>query len=147
MDVLHDFNSIEVRYLSEEKVIALEFKKHSKSEEFRGAWNKALELAIEHKATRWLMDQRNQSIFPEDQKWVETDWFPRSMEAIPLRVETPRYVAIVPSKNFFVEFSAKKFMKENSMPGFLIKPHQDVESAKEWLKNPELDEELASLAS
>lgn len=135
MEPVFDFNSIEVRQLANGNITKIEFKKHSKSDEFKAAWNKALDLAIEHQSHHWLMDQRNQSIFPKDQQWVEKEWFPKTLEHLPLDPKRPRYVALVQSKNFFVDFSAKKFIEQNSFPGFEVNIFSEVADAEAWLRD------------
>lgn len=128
------FESIDLSYNEDEKYINFEYLKSSKSDDFRAAWNAALKIQEDKNCKKWLLNQKKQSIHPEDQKWVETDWIERSMKATPFSEDDPRYVAIIQSENFFVEFSTKKFIKENSFPGFIINIFRNVDDGVKWLK-------------
>lgn len=133
MDMVFNYTSVEVQHEPEKNVVQISFKKPSKSEDFRSAYNKALDLATENHCKRWLIDQREQSIHPSDQEWSVQEWFPRSIQQFPLDPDLPRYVAVVQSRNFFVEFSAKKFIEENSVPGLVVEVFRDPDSAMNWV--------------
>ncbi|MEL6538485.1 MAG: hypothetical protein AAFQ98_23895 [Bacteroidota bacterium] len=53
---------------------------------------------------------------------------------MPLHPDSPRHVSIIQSQNFFVEFKAKKFIKDNSAPGFVMNVFRGIEEASAWLK-------------
>jgi len=133
MESKHTFESAVVEHLANENIILINFKKPSKSDDFRNIWNTALELSEHTKSQKWLLNQVEQVVHPDDQTWVETVWFPKSMEVRPISAEDPRYVSIVQSKNFFAEFSAKNFIKNNSAPGFLVNVLKTEEEALAWL--------------
>ena len=135
----YNYNSVEVSHIEEDNYVHIRFLGVSTSEELKNAYNQALELVKEHNVRLWLIDQRKQMIHPDDQKWVEQEWFPSSLEHAPLDPNYPRCVAVVQSENFFVEFSANKFAKENSAPGFSIEVFRNPENAQSWIKEKSLE--------
>lgn len=135
MEDVFTFNTMEVSASAEEKIVFIKSHGIAKSPDFRGAWDKGLELAAAHKCNKWLVDQKKQSIMPADQKWHEGEWFAKSMQMMKLDEENPRYVAVIPAENFFVEFSAKKFITQNTgLPGFEVAMFRNENDALEWLK-------------
>jgi len=128
-----DFNSLIVAYDEAGKFIYLNYLGPSVSQDFKAAWNKALELIKTFEVDKWLINQKKQSIFPDDQKWLNTEWFPASMTVRPLSAEMPRYVATIQPDNFFAEFTTAKFIKDNSSDVFKLNVFKTEEEAKKWL--------------
>ncbi len=128
-----NFKSIEVAYNEEHGYIYVNYSGASQSEDFRAAWDKTIELLKKHEATKWLINQKKQSIYPDDQTWLSGDWFPRSMAALPPTADKPRFVATIQAENFFTEFSTSKFIKENSSDVFKINVFRTEDEAVKWL--------------
>lgn len=105
----------------------------AKSADFRNVWNHALGLISRYNAKRWVINESQLNIMPEDREWHQKVWFVKSLEANPLDPEDPRLIALIMSKNFFMEFSTKQFIEQNSAPGFVINVFQDDEAAKAWV--------------
>ncbi len=125
--------TIHLEYNEADSYIYIKYLKASTSEEFRTMWNDALDMAVEWQCQKWLLDQRKQSVLPVDQVWVTNDWFPRSMQRLPTSQENPSYIAIIESENFFIKYSADRFIQENSMPNMTTTIFRSEIEAKVWL--------------
>ena len=129
-----EFDSIVVVYNEQERFIHMDHIKPSKSEDVVSAWNYALKIASENQCSKWVINEKNKSVLPKDQEWLQQDWYSRSLELIPFSEKAPRYIALVKSDNFFVEFSTDNFVKENSFPGLELNVFKSVADGKSWLK-------------
>lgn len=65
-------------YHPEGKIVHHKIHKFTSGDRFRGMLSKGLELFGQHKCTKWLSDDRNNSaVPPEDMEWVKSEWTPK----------------------------------------------------------------------
>jgi len=117
----------------EGKFIKVSFSKSAKSDEFRLIWNYTLDLMKKYGPNKWVINEANLSVMPEDRNWHQSEWFGQSIAIQQLDEKQPRYIALIMSKNFFLEFQTKKFIENNSAPGLIINVFPTEEKAREWL--------------
>lgn len=134
MEAIKKYESGVAGYDVEGKYIYVSFSKSAKSEEFRSIWKHTLTIMKQYDPSKWLINEANLSIMPEDRNWHQNEWFVQSLNIQSLDENNPRFIALVMSKNFFLEFSTRKFIEANSAPGFIINVFPTEEKAKEWLK-------------
>lgn len=115
------------------KYIKVAFSKSAKSEEFRAVWNHTLALMKKYGSSKWMINEAKLSVMPEDRNWHQNDWFAQSITVQPLDEKHPRYIALIMSENFFLEFSTKKFIEATSVPGFIVNVFPTEEKATYWL--------------
>lgn len=133
MEDLKKYESGFSGYDTEGKYIKISFNKSAKSEEFRAVWNHALGLMKKFGSEKWMINEAKLSIMPEDRNWHQNDWFAQSLTIKPLDENNPRHIALIMSENFFLEFSTRKFIEANTIPGFIVNVFPTEEKAKEWL--------------
>lgn len=102
----------------------------TKSEDFRTATVRAGEFAVQHKIVKWLIDQRNMNVHPNDHAWFYNEWQPAFEKAMP----GGRKVALIPAKNLFSEYAVKmenlRLIKSGNTN---IQYFNNCEDAREWL--------------
>lgn len=131
---LHIGKTVDLYYYPQEKFIEVNYKGGvTQSEEFREINESNLKYSSEFQVKKWLIDQIEMSIHPNDQKWFFEDFQPRFNEAI----GKGRKSAILPAKNLFSEFSVKqenqKLMEKNDPEIMMVKFFKNREEALEWL--------------
>jgi hypothetical protein len=130
-DVKLKGKSLTLVYHESPKFLEMSFTGPSSSDEYRKAWDMALEVAVKHGVKHWFFDQKKMSIHPDDLKWATENWYPRSVKAL----GQERFVAIIASENFFSEFQVKKNLKETAeKDGGNIAYFRSREEAIKWLK-------------
>src|SRR5262245_13897951 len=74
-------NLITVWAYPEKRLIHHEMRQFCLGDEFRNGLNRGLEALELYRATKWLSDDRANSVLPEDEEWARRDWFPRAKAA------------------------------------------------------------------
>ena len=82
MKVLTSKNKFEIRLDKDNNSIELEYKDIIAVKEFRKILGKVYDYSVDHKVTKNLVDMRKMGMIPpEAQKWIESDWFPKMIQA------------------------------------------------------------------
>lgn len=119
-----------IRFLDDVEAVNIKWTGYPRSDEFRIACNKALDLMIEHGATKFLTDNSEAVVFSvADQKWLNANWLPRA--------KTAGYRAsavIVSPKEIFSKLAVENIVKERGNE-FQAKSFSNFEMAKAWLKD------------
>ena len=91
----------------------------------------SIEMRKERKCKKELVDaEKLEVMVKEIQNWINEYWFPTSEEY------GLRYMAFVQPKNIFGELSVRATNAASEMKGNVeIAYFQDIEEAKEWLRN------------
>ncbi|WP_338793025.1 STAS/SEC14 domain-containing protein [Bernardetia sp. MNP-M8] len=111
------------------------------SQKYRHGMNTGLEKVKEKEVTRWLANMAEMgAITPEDQKWTNEDWFPRLLES------GIRTAAVVMSKDVFNQLAVKKIGEEMTDNNYTMHFFDNLEEAKEWLKNYQIQDKETIMA-
>lgn len=110
-----------------------------KSEHFRTAWLKALDMSEKHQICKWLTDDSQlMVIHPDDSRWLTEEWYPLSQ----LRTGHlgRQYVANILSKKFYAELTVKQTVEDirqkseaRFVKGIEQKYFEEVSEARLWL--------------
>ena len=65
----------------EKKIVHHHFKQYIHGTEFRSVLTRGYELMVEHQASKWLSDDRNNGALPADDGMATTDWTPKVVAA------------------------------------------------------------------
>jgi hypothetical protein len=95
-------------------------------DEFRGGLNRGLEALQRYRATKWLSDDRANSVLPEDEAWAAQDWFPRAKAA------GWTHWAMVPA-GVLGHNRASRFVKNYLELGISARMFSDLDDAMKWL--------------
>ena len=117
-----------IRFLDKVNAVHIKWLGFPASDEFKEACNRALDLMIEKKTSKFLTDNYEAVIFSRsDQIWLNEDWLVRAKKA-GYRVSA---VILNPNQGF------TKLVVENIVDGrgeeFLVKTFQDESLAVSWL--------------
>ena len=82
MKVLTSKKKFEIRLNNDSNSIELEYKDIIAVKDFRKILGKVYDYSVEHHTTKNLVDMRKMGMIPpEAQKWIETEWFPKMIQA------------------------------------------------------------------
>ena len=82
MKVLASKKKFEIRLNDASNCIELEYKDVIAVKDYRKILGKVLDYSVEHHATKNLVDMRKMGMIPpEAQQWIESDWFPKMIQA------------------------------------------------------------------
>jgi hypothetical protein len=110
----------------ERRMIHHEMRKFCHGDEFRDGLNQGLEAMIRYRATKWLSDDRANSVLPEDEHWARWDWFPRAKAA------GWRHWAMVPA-GALGHNRAMRFVKSYLELGIDARMFGELAEAVRWL--------------
>jgi hypothetical protein len=116
-------------YHSDKKIVHHCFHHELDSVHFRNILNTGIELLKQHKAVKWLSD--NREIGPhseEDGTWTNNDWLPRVIAA------GWKYWALVVPNDVKARMNMSEFVNSFYEMGVRIMVFTDVEQAMEWLE-------------
>ncbi|MBS2032998.1 MAG: hypothetical protein JST54_34315 [Deltaproteobacteria bacterium] len=113
----------------ESKIVHHQFKRFIHGEEFRQVLRRGQALMEEHKATKWLSDDRANSALPaDDEKWAQAEWFPKVQAA------GWKYWAIVLPEKIVGQMNMKRFADMYKDLGITAKMFSKPEDALLWLE-------------
>ncbi len=96
---------------------------------FREILNAGCDLMKEHKARKWLSDDRGNTALPkEDTLWAQTDWFPRVVAA------GWKYWALVQPTAVVGQLNMRRFTEQYAEQGLTVRVFSELEPAQEWLR-------------
>jgi len=113
-------------------IIHHEFLHRMVGQEFKDVLNTGLEQLVTRRATKWLSDDRKNTVLSEeDQRWAETDWFPRAVKA------GWKYWAIVNPEKAVGQLQMKGNAKTMEMAGVKVAFFSEPHKAMAWLLSVE----------
>jgi hypothetical protein len=117
-------------YHDDHKIVHHIFKEAIDSDSFHLVLDRGTEVLAEHKATKWLADNRRQEtvLSDDDNQWATTEWFPRTMEA------GWKYWAIVVPDSFANRVDLMRYIEPYHATGINVKVFTDDNEALEWLQ-------------
>jgi hypothetical protein len=96
---------------------------------FRDALSAGLNALIEHRATKWLSDDRaNSALSPQDEEWGTKTWFPQ------VRAAGWKKWAMVQPIKVVGQMNVARFVKLYSDLGISARMFTDPHEAFDWLK-------------
>lgn len=111
--------------------VRMEWKSYVEGEPARQGLDIGLDLLQEKRTSRWLADVRLLGPVRQiDQDWVNHDWFPRAITA------GLRFMATVSPKSAIARMSVKRMMNKVNEVDVLHSFFDDLEQARQWLRNP-----------
>jgi len=124
--LVHESNLITVWVHPGKRLIHHEMRKFCHGDEFRDGLNRGFEALAHYQATKWLSDDRANSVLPEDEEWASRDWFPRTKAA------GWKYWAMVPA-GALGHHRASRFVKNYLELGINARMFGDLDDAMKWL--------------
>lgn len=119
----------QISYDKQAKFIELHWTASPTSFELAEALNKALEVVETHHITNWLGDVRHMgAISPDDQTWINHEWFPKLLAA------GIRKMAVIVGDDIFNQMSVETIMSRVDSIGFTSQYFPDTAPASLWLK-------------
>jgi hypothetical protein len=115
-------------YHPEEKVVHHQIHKFLVPGVFEKLLSSGAELMEQHRATKWLSDDRNNVVVsPEDLKWADEQWLPR------VRKAGFRHWAIVAPANVVASMQMKALQAKRRRENIEVLMFESVEEAMAWL--------------
>jgi hypothetical protein len=115
-------------YHPEEKVVHHQIHKFLVPGAFEKLLSSGAELMEQHRATKWLSDDRNNVVVsPEDLKWADEQWLPR------VRKAGFRYWAIVVPANVVASMQMKALQAKRRRENIDVSMFESVDEAMAWL--------------
>jgi hypothetical protein len=101
-----------------------------KGEQIKQGLDAGLDFLIEKKATRWLANTKELSVFTkETQTWINESWFPRIMGS------TARAMAVIVPSNVLSQMSVESVMKTANGTNLKVRNFSEVDDARKWIKS------------
>lgn len=113
-----------------DKIVHHQIKKWVKGEDLRQILNEGHKQMELHKCTKWLSDDRNNSVLPqEDEAWAKEEWFPKVLKA------GWKHWAIVMPEKAIGKMNMERFRRDYNSLGITAQAFTDPAAALEWLKS------------
>ena len=128
--LLYDKTYCKIFFHEDLQCVHLNWEGFATSEEFREACDFSLELLEQKQVSRMIADNTNsKAITPEDQKWLNEDWFGRAF-AKGFRVSATIY-----SKNVFNKLALKNIVNNINGEVFTVQMFESFEDANVWIQS------------
>lgn len=125
---LWDTPKIVVVHHVEQRIIHHEIRQYCYGAAFRDALTAGVEAMEQHRADRWLSDDRNNGpVAPEDDEWINAVWFPRAVAA------GWRWWALIPPVGMVGQMNVARTAKLFAQHGITVETFASKESAWSWL--------------
>jgi hypothetical protein len=123
-----DNTLISVWVYPQRRIVHHRLKMFCYGDELRQAFSKGAEAMEQHKATKWLSDDRaHGALVPDDQIWLNENWFPRVMAA------GWKHWAIVQPTKIIGQSYIQRVMKLILPEGITAHMFGDPDEAMRWL--------------
>jgi hypothetical protein len=130
MTLHYDEPHCKIYFLEEENAVFLDWQGFALSSKFREACDFSLNLLEEKHASKMVVDNtKGKAVAPEDQKWLNEDWFKRAFD------KGYRASAVVMSKDVFNNVAVKNIVNNVDGEKFTINMFDNLHEAKSWIKN------------
>lgn len=118
-------------YHASDKIVHHTFHKPIAGPHFRQVLNSGTELFQKYGASKWLSDDRgNGALHPDDGKWTMEDWSVRTVAA------GWKYWAIVMPDAALGRANMRRFIRDYSDRGVVVRIFESPDDALDWLKDP-----------
>lgn len=119
-----------LQFNEDTNAIELIWKKNQDPDTYRLMFTKGLNFLIEHIATGWVSDIRNESVVgPSSSKWVQTDIITKAV------ANGLKKIAVVMKADVFQEYYVKSIAKDlDHSENNLMQYFDSVDAANQWLK-------------
>jgi len=125
-----DNDYVTLVYHQDKKIVHHTFHKTVQGDVFRHTLNTGLEIFKKYEAHKWLSDDKNNSVLPEDDTvWAKTVWFPKVLEA------GWQYWALVWPPQTMAIMNLKEFMDAYRPFGLKVNVFKDAKFAMSWLEH------------
>lgn len=132
---IYQDNLVKVYYYDELSVGLSVWRGNGVGSDYRQTMNAVLDVIKEKKITRWIGDVSDFGVVSRENKdWTNATWFAAAMEA------GLRRMAIILPTDIFGSMSAKEVLSKVT-EDVHIKNFDDLEHAKEWIKNEVLTDQ------
>ena len=109
-------------------IIHHQFKKFIHGQPFRDILEGGYEQMLKRRCTKWLSDDSNNgAVTPDDEKWSQTNWFPRMMKA------GWQHWAVLPPTKMVGQMNIKRFADTYRKLGLNARIFTDKDEALTWL--------------
>lgn len=127
-ELVFDSKNVTASYLTDERLLHLNWKEETNSGEYRKLFQTLVEFAKNSKVRFILSDMRKEGLISiEDVKWLEKEIFG---EAISKGIEK---IALVSSDNIFTNVYAETVKRKLKDSPIKVQLFDNLESAKAWL--------------
>jgi len=110
------------------RIVHHEFKQFIHGERLRAALTAGAELLEQHRATKWLSDDRKNGALPgADGEWARTVWYPRVLRA------GWKHWAVVLPENVVGQMNLRRFVEDYRKDGLDVAVFVDPDEAMRWL--------------
>lgn len=124
-----DDSFLMISWEPKDQIICAQWKDDVGGEPMRRGLDAGLELIIEKKARKWLVDSRRLgAIDPADVKWVNDNWIPRAVGA------GLAYMAFVLAQKVVMQLTMKSFIARIDERELGNAYFDDIEAARAWLR-------------
>ena len=121
--------AVSLRYYPGPKIVHHELRRFTHGAEFRDVLEKGLELLIQHRACKWLSDDRgNSPLTPEDADWAESEWAPRVLAA------GWKFWAVVLPEKVTGQMNMRRKMALYADQGVIVQAFERPGAALTWLE-------------
>lgn len=116
-------------YHPDSKVVHHQFHQPVQGEPFRSTLNAGLDLMKKNQATRWLSDDRGNSVLaPDDADWAQKVWFPA------VKAAGWKHWAVVLPEKALGKLNMKEWVKLYAGLGINAQMFSDPDTALAWLE-------------
>jgi hypothetical protein len=123
-----DNDMIAVWVYPERRIIHHQMKSFCYGEKFYQALMKGAEALQQHRASKWLSDNRLNGALPaEDAEWTEKNWFPK------VKAAGWKHWAVVQPEKIIGQINMSRFIKKYSQQGINARMFTDLDEAFRWL--------------
>ena len=127
-----EFNERWIRVCWDDSIRAIfvEWKAYADGDEYRAGLDALYNLLCQKRADRYLVDCRRLGpISQDDQRWTNSDWFPRMIAG------GLRYIAIVSPTAAVARLSVKQILSKVDKVNLLTAHFDDMAAAKSWIRH------------
>ncbi len=109
--------------------VVMEWRRFVSGDDFRNGLDKGLDLLIQQRAHRWLVDLRNLGVVTqEDQQWSNETWFPRAIAG------GITAMAIVLPHDIIARWSVDRIMSKVEGTRLVVHHFDALDAARQWLQ-------------
>jgi len=123
-------DGISLWYHPDTKIVHHQIHKFISGKVMRDAFTKGAELLEQHRACKWLSDDRDTgATTPDDKEWTATVWVPKVLKA------GWKYWALVMPDKVVASMNVKRLKDEFAKSGVTVQTFSDPESGLKWLES------------
>lgn len=125
----HHVRTCSIYYYKTINTIVLDWSGQASYEEFIEACDFSLELMIQKKSNKMLINNlKAEAVQPRNQAWITEIWFPIAYQ------KGYRISAVVESKSIFNQITAKQIVNKMEKGKFTVQFFTNLQDAIEWIQ-------------